>query len=91
MEPCMYSEGFGLIQCPSKTRTSQCIYVELCMYSEGFGFIQCPPYRTSQCIELCMYIVKALDSYNVHHTGLASAYRTLHVYSEGFGFMQCHT
>ena len=38
LELCMYSEGFGFIQCPATPyRTSQCI--ELCMYSEGFGFL----------------------------------------------------
>ena len=36
MEPCMYNEGFGLIQCPTARA------MEPYMYSEGFGLIQCP-------------------------------------------------
>ena len=62
----MYSEGFGLIQCPATPyRTSQCI--ELCMYSEGFGFL-----------------AKVSDSYNA--PGLASAMDVMELCKHSKGF-----
>ena len=73
----MYSESFGLIQfpiaTPYRTRT---LHVYIVKVLDSYNVLA-TPYRTSQCIELCMYsegfgfLAKDADSYNVQ--GLASA------------------